>query len=97
MGRTDDMVGLPELLTAAGCHQPAKPWHSLRDTFGSHFIMAGGNVVTLQRLLGHATLQQTMKYVHLAPDFCVAEMARMSFAVTIAGVTPITAAQMATA
>ena len=43
--------------------------HVLRHTFDSHFIMNGGNVLTLQKVLGHASLNMTMRYTHLAPDF----------------------------
>lgn len=42
--------------------------HALRHTFASHFIMNGGNILTLQRILGHATLTMTMRYAHLSPD-----------------------------
>ncbi|OSM06743.1 tyrosine-type recombinase/integrase [Magnetofaba australis] len=42
--------------------------HVLRHTFASHFIMAGGNILVLQRILGHTTLTMTMRYAHLAPD-----------------------------
>jgi len=42
--------------------------HVLRHTFASHFIMNGGNILTLQKILGHASLAMTMKYAHLAPD-----------------------------
>ncbi|MGR5093749.1 phage integrase [Vibrio maritimus] len=43
--------------------------HILRHTFASHFIMNGGNILTLQKILGHSDIQQTMEYAHLAPDF----------------------------
>jgi len=43
--------------------------HILRHTFASHFIMGGGNIRTLQQILGHSSLQMTMRYSHLAPDF----------------------------
>ena len=43
--------------------------HVLRHTFASHFIMNGGNVLTLQKILGHASVLQTMTYAHLAPDY----------------------------
>lgn len=42
--------------------------HVLRHTFASHFMMSGGNILTLQRILGHSSLQMTMRYAHLAPD-----------------------------
>lgn len=43
--------------------------HILRHTFASHFVMNGGNLVALQQILGHANIQQTMAYAHLAPDY----------------------------
>lgn len=80
MGRKSEMLGLPVVLKLAGCHvlEP-KVWHGLRHTGASHFIMAGGNILTLQKLLGHADLTMTMIYAHLAPDFMAGEIARMSF------------------
>lgn len=93
MGTEYDMLGLPDLLKAAGCHAPEKPWHALRHTFASHFMMAGGNILTLQKLLGHSTLAMTMRYAHLSPDHLAAEVQRMSFApAPVADVTPISAA-----
>ncbi|EOV8628845.1 tyrosine-type recombinase/integrase [Proteus mirabilis] len=43
--------------------------HVLRHTFASHFMMNGGNILTLQKIMGHANIQQTMVYAHLAPDY----------------------------
>lgn len=43
--------------------------HVLRHTFASWFMMNGGNIIALQQILGHASIQQTMVYAHLAPDF----------------------------
>jgi len=43
--------------------------HILRHSFASHFIMNGGNIRTLQNILGHSSLQMTMRYTHLAPDY----------------------------
>jgi len=42
--------------------------HILRHSFASHFIMNGGNILTLQKILGHADITMTMRYAHLAPD-----------------------------
>lgn len=42
--------------------------HVLRHTFASHFMINGGNILTLQRVLGHASLAMTMRYAHLSPD-----------------------------
>ncbi|SPZ03418.1 phage integrase [Proteus mirabilis] len=32
-------------------------------------MINGGSIITLQRILGHASLKQTMTYAHFAPDF----------------------------
>ena len=79
MGDPWDMLGLDGLLDGAGCHVPAREWPALGHTFASQFIMAGGNILTLQKLLGHSSVQMTMSYAHLAPDFMAAEVQRMSF------------------
>lgn len=42
--------------------------HVLRHTFASHFVMAGGNILTLQKILGHSSVTMTMRYAHLSPD-----------------------------
>lgn len=42
--------------------------HVLRHTFASHFMMNGGNILTLQKILGHGSLNMTMRYAHLAPE-----------------------------
>lgn len=42
--------------------------HVLRHTFASHFMMNGGNILVLQRILGHANIKDTMKYAHFSPD-----------------------------
>ncbi|MGY8812384.1 MAG: phage integrase [Pseudomonadales bacterium] len=42
--------------------------HALRHTFASHFIQNGGNILTLQKILGHSNVVVTMRYSHLAPE-----------------------------
>ncbi|KJF83581.1 phage integrase [Photobacterium angustum] len=42
--------------------------HVFRHTFASHFMMNGGNILVLQRILGHSNINQTMQYSHFAPD-----------------------------
>lgn len=76
---TSDMLGLPALLEAAGCRQIAHCWHALRHTFASHFVMSGGNILTLQKILGHSDVKVTMIYAHLAPDFMGDELNRLKF------------------
>jgi integrase len=42
--------------------------HVLRHTFASHFMMNGGNILDLSKILGHQTIQMTMTYAHLSPE-----------------------------
>ncbi|WP_449547450.1 phage integrase [Lelliottia amnigena] len=42
--------------------------HVLRHTFASHFMMNGGNILVLQRVLGHTDIKMTMRYAHFAPE-----------------------------
>ncbi|MCX2834487.1 phage integrase [Microbulbifer thermotolerans] len=42
--------------------------HVLRHTFASHFVMNGGNLLTLKEILGHSDIKMTMRYAHLAPE-----------------------------
>jgi integrase len=51
--------------------------HALRHTFASNFIQKGGNILTLQKILGHSSLAMTMRYAHLAPEN-LAEAVRLS-------------------
>lgn len=58
------MAGIRE---AAG-FRPKGGLHILRHTFGSHLALAGVPLPTIQALMGHATIQSTMVYLHLAPS-----------------------------
>lgn len=43
-------------------------FHDLRHSFASNYMMNGGNVFDLQKLLGHTKIDMTMKYAHFTPD-----------------------------
>lgn len=46
----------------------------MRHTFASHYMMRGGDILGLQRILGYSsmtmtmTMTMTMRYAHLSPD-----------------------------
>lgn len=54
-------------------------FHDLRHTFASHFMMKGGNIYDLQKILGHSSLEMTQRYAHLAPDHLVNAINIVSF------------------
>lgn len=40
--------------------------HALRHSFATHFMINGGSIITLQRILGHSRIEQTMVYGYFA-------------------------------
>ncbi len=51
-------------------------FHSLRHTFASWLALQGEQIQTISELLGHRTLQMTMRYSHLTPDHRKAAIGR---------------------
>ena len=71
---TGSITSFRRALARTSIKQPkAKPptlsFQKSRHTFASHFMMNGGNILTLQKVLGHSDIKMTMRYAHLAPDF----------------------------
>ena len=74
------------VLDAAGFQRPPARrrevhyvnFHCLRHTFASHWVMRGGDIFKLQKILGHKAIEMTMRYAHLAPAAFAADRDRFS-------------------
>lgn len=44
-------------------------FHDIRHTYASHFIMNGGDIYVLQKLLGHSDIATIMIYAQLDENF----------------------------
>lgn len=52
-------------------------WHCLRHTFASRLVMSGVDLRTVQQLMGHKTIQMTVRYAHLAPEHQLAAVEKL--------------------
>jgi len=52
-------------------------WHCNRHTFASRLVMAGVGIRTVAQLIGHSTIQMTMRYAHLSPEHTQAAVDRL--------------------
>ena len=52
--------------------------HLLRHTFATRYLENGGNIYTLQAILGHTSLEMVKKYLHLASSRIRADFPRFS-------------------
>jgi len=60
-------------------------FHDLRHTFGSHLVMQGVNVRTIQQLMGHKDIKMTMRYSHLSPEYVQQAVERLDNLWTLFG------------
>jgi integrase len=74
--RVLDRAGFPSV-ERNGKRVRAITMHCLRHSFASHWMMNGGDLFRLQRLLGHSSAQMTQRYAHLAPDVFAEDYGRL--------------------
>jgi len=59
-------------------------------------MMAGGNLYDLKAILGHASVTQTEKYAHFAPDYLAGKTDFLGFAAPAGKVVPLTSGKLST-
>lgn len=65
-------------------------FHDLRHTFASHWVLNGGDIFRLQKILGHKSITMTQRYAHLAPEAFASDHGRLGTTAPLgATVTPL--------
>lgn len=77
--RVLDAAGFPKA-ERAGRLRRYVVFHDLRHTFASHWVMRGGDIFKLQKILGHKSMQMTQRYAHLAPETYASDHGRLGSA-----------------
>ena len=60
-------------------------FHDLRHTFGSHLVMQGVDLRTVQQVMGHKDIKMTMRYSHLSPEHVQEAMEKLDKLWTLFG------------
>ena len=68
-------ANIKDIAAIAGIKKPLTN-HSARHTFATLFIKKTSDVATLQRLLGHSRIEETMVYVHISEENLFGQMKR---------------------
>ena len=61
-----------------GFKAPSRTLHATRHTFATSYLRRGGNVFSLQRVMGHSDLETTKRYAHMTTSDLQAVHERIS-------------------
>ena len=53
--------------------------HTLRHTFASQLVMAGVSLMVVQKLMGHARYETTLRYAHLSPEHVKKQVEKLPY------------------
>jgi site-specific recombinase XerD len=82
----DLKAGFKAILKRAGL--TGITWHTLRHTFASRLTRAGTDLVTVKELLGHSTINTTMRYAHSNHETKARAVAKLPTCVISVSVVP---------
>jgi integrase/recombinase XerD len=68
LGRRNVLRDVKNLCKRLDFSAPARTVHACRHTFAINYLRRGGSVFHLQKILGHATLEMTRRYVNLLTE-----------------------------
>ncbi len=76
-------VPFKQAVTRAGLDSALR-FHDLRHTFASHWVLAGGDIFRLSKILGHSSVVITQRtYAHLAPEIWQQDYHRVVFTIPV--------------
>ena len=79
MGKSGLQQAVRRAMKAAGLDRRRKIGpHTLRHTFGVQYIMNGGDLPTLQKIMGHRKIETTMKYLIVSNELVKAQHRKAS-------------------
>lgn len=79
--RALEVAGFPVVLRG-GKLRSYLVFHDLRHTFASYWMLNGGDIFRLQKIMGHQSIAMTLRYAHLAPDAFMTDYGRFKDIVT---------------
>jgi integrase len=63
-------------------------YYDLRHTFASHWVKNNGEIFKLSKILGHKSIQMTMRFAHMQPDAFLEDYDRLNDRASLS--TPVT-------